>query len=78
MAKASRWVRWKANGAAFTCAHGIDRMRSAGADAADHLFDLASGLLGAMGEGAYFVGYHREATPGFACPRRLDRGVQGQ
>src|SRR5690606_23127990 len=46
--------------------------------AGDQLFDFLGGLLGALGQGAHFVGDHGEPATGLAGTSGLDGGVQSQ
>src|SRR5690606_18566686 len=65
-------------GHAVAYAHGLDRRPDAALQAPDHLFDFLGGLLGALCQGAYLIGYHGEAAPLLAGPGRLDRRVERQ
>ncbi len=65
-------------GAFGAVAHRADGLFRAGLNAADHAFDFAGRLLGAMCQGTDFVGDDGKATSCFTGPRCFDGGVQCQ
>ncbi|EYU01872.1 hypothetical protein PA99_1985 [Pseudomonas aeruginosa PA99] len=65
-------------GALVVLAHRGHRGVGALADAGDHAFDLMGRLLGAVGEGAHFVGDHRESAALLAGAGGLDGGIEGE
>ena len=72
-----RYLRHPADGVADLL-NRSHRILRGGLDSADLLTDLAGRLRGLLGQGFHLRRHHRETAAGFASPRRLDRGIQGQ
>ena len=62
----------------MTDAHGLDGRAHATLQPGDHLFNFFSGLLGALGEGAHFIGNHRKPSALLTRTRSLDGSVERQ
>ncbi len=61
----------------FDCAVNItDRSRGLFADSTDHAGYLLRSLCCALGQFAYLISHHREATTLFSGTRGLDRGIK--
>ena len=58
--------------------HRHHRLVGVGLDGAHQHLDLLGGVGGALGQALHLVGHHREAAPGLAGHRGLDRGVERQ
>lgn len=61
----------------LTARHGLGGALGRLLQALDHVFDPGSGLMGATGQGADFVGHHGKTAALFTGTGRFDGGVEG-